>query len=84
MTRNFAVELQVVGVDNFGSPQAHQFGAHGAEVFGIDLGDGKLARGDVGVGDARLVVMGDDYTWDQAMLAASVADVLGLDRPDWM
>ncbi len=32
----------------------------------------------------KLVVMNDDYTWDQAMLASAVADVFGLDRPNWM
>ncbi len=31
-----------------------------------------------------LIQMGDDYTWDQAMLLAAVADVFGLARPDWL
>jgi hypothetical protein len=31
-----------------------------------------------------LVVMGGDYTWDQALLTAATADALGLERPEWM
>jgi hypothetical protein len=32
----------------------------------------------------KLVVQNDDYTWDQALLAMAIADVLELDRPGWM
>jgi len=33
---------------------------------------------------SKLVVMGNDFTYDQALLVASVADTFKLPRPDWI